>query len=66
LLLSLGKRVLKDYYDDPELVSIPYISDLHTWKALGVVPQSGHPHDDGGLYTGETILHIAVANQVLP
>ena len=27
-------RVVSEYYNEPELLSVPYNSDLHTWRAL--------------------------------
>lgn len=41
-------------------INTPYVSDLHIWKAL--VP---NVFDDGGLYTGETVLHIAIVQEDL-
>lgn len=40
-------------------INTPYISDLEPWKELGVL-DNHDPFDDGGLYTGETCLHIAI------
>ena len=64
LLLDLGKSLASDYHGEPELLSLPYLSDLKRWKDAGKLAGAGD-QDDGGLYTGETVLHIAVANQDL-
>jgi hypothetical protein len=40
-------------------VNTPFKSDLDAWKDMKVL-RWGHPYDDRGLFTGETLLHIAV------
>jgi len=41
-------------------INTPYVSDLDVWKTL--VPNT---FDDGGIYTGETVLHIAIVQMDL-
>lgn len=57
----LGKKLIERFYNSPELLSLPYMSDFEVWKDVGVV-QERDGIDDGGLYTGETVLHIAIIN----
>jgi hypothetical protein len=40
-------------------VNTPFKSDLEAWKKMKILC-TGHPYDDRGLYTGETLLHLAV------
>jgi hypothetical protein len=40
-------------------INTPYISDIDQWVRLGVIDEND-PYNDGGLYTGETVLHIAI------
>jgi hypothetical protein len=39
-------------------INTPYVSDLNAWK-----PLVSNLFDDGGLYSGETVLHIAIVQQ---
>jgi len=39
-------------------INTPYVSDLDAWK-----PLVSNLFDDGGLYSGETVLHIAIVQQ---
>ena len=40
-------------------INTPYMSDIDPWVRLKVIDEND-PYDDGGLYTGETVLHIAI------
>lgn len=63
-LVSVGKSMIESHYNSPDLISIPYKSDLDPWVDAGVVTR----HDmmlDEGLYTGETVLHIVIVNRQL-
>jgi len=40
-------------------VNTPFKSDLDAWKEMQIL-RTVHPYDDRGLFTGETLLHIAV------
>jgi len=46
-------------------VNMPYVNDFDAWRKLGLL-SSFHPYDDGGLFTGETLLHIAVVQKDIP
>jgi len=65
-LSEVGKELIevKKFYDisKPVNLNTPYRSDLDFWKGLGehAVLAADDPYDDGGLYTGETCLHIAI------
>jgi len=61
-LTELGKRIVDRYYGTPKLISMPYISDMQAWRDAGVI-DDGDGTDDGGMYTGENILHIAIVNE---
>jgi hypothetical protein len=39
---------------------VPYENDLRVWRQTSVLSTD---EDDGGLYTGQTVLHIAVAQE---
>jgi hypothetical protein len=43
-------------FDD---VNAPYVSDFDAWRKYGYLAAS-HRYDDGGLFTGQTLLHLAV------
>ena len=43
-------------------VNMPYVSDLNAWKEMEFFHPL-NPYDDGGLFTGETVLHIAVVQE---
>jgi len=55
-LKDLGMELVKNYYNTPKLINIGYQDDLQPYKAELV----GRKSFDCGLYTGETILHIAI------
>jgi hypothetical protein len=65
---ELGKEIVEKYYsawEDPAPedalpnINTPYRSDLAFWKETGFLDEND-PNDDGGWYTGETCLHIAI------
>eukprot|EP00284_Hemiselmis_tepida_P017579 CAMPEP_0174923164 /NCGR_PEP_ID=MMETSP1355-20121228/6394_1 /TAXON_ID=464990 /ORGANISM="Hemiselmis tepida, Strain CCMP443" /LENGTH=429 /DNA_ID=CAMNT_0016168821 /DNA_START=36 /DNA_END=1322 /DNA_ORIENTATION=- len=62
-LSDVGRELVEDlkFYDRDKKVNLntPYKSDLDFWKENGVLDKND-PEDDGGLYTGETCLHIAI------
>jgi hypothetical protein len=64
---KIRQRIVEKFYlpdakkgdkSGPDL-NTQYQSDLTVWKALGILDEDD-PHDDGGLYTGETCLHMAI------
>ena len=77
-LTELGKKLIIKFYTRRQLdgeyedqfdkkkfrpkhyagINTPYVSDLDAWK-----PIVQNLFDDGGLYTGETVLHIAIVQQ---
>jgi len=65
-LADLGKELIENVYKLGECkcdINTPYMSDLDPWKVMGVLDEHDH-YDDGGLYTGETCLHIAIVQSV--
>lgn len=62
---DVGKEAVEEFYkvdmDEKNLVDLntPYKSDLEPWKEQNILGWND-PYDDGGLYTGETCLHIAI------
>lgn len=59
-MVELGKQLVEETYNTPELVSLPYTNDLQVWFDAKVVSPE---LDDGGLYTGQTVLHIAIVRK---
>ena len=56
--VELGKKVVEALYFTPLLLNHPYDSDVRYWHEVGVL---GKSHSmDKGLYTGQTLLHIAI------
>jgi hypothetical protein len=62
-LMDIGKKLIEKYYSSPELLSVSYKNDLDPWrkeldrqKSTSQLCQTG----EDGLYTGETVLHIAI------
>jgi hypothetical protein len=63
---DIGKDMVKEFYSpassayslEPN-INTQYRSDLEHWKSCGMLDEQD-PNDDGGLYTGETCLHIAI------
>jgi ankyrin repeat protein len=64
-LRRLGIEIINRYYDTPELVSTPYLNDLDPWRKLvdERSKSSGIQAREDGLYTGETVLHIAIVQE---
>jgi hypothetical protein len=65
-LADIGKDLIDHVYKLGESkcdINTPYMSDLDPWKVMGVLDEHDH-FDDGGLYTGETCLHIAIVQSV--
>lgn len=61
-LEEIGQEIVDKFYSDKDgeiHINTPYSSDLTVWEKLGVL-QKDDPYDDGGLYTGETILHLSI------
>jgi hypothetical protein len=56
-LRHVGKRLIERYYDTPARLSEPVGSDLDPWR-LRRSRRAGDWED--GLYTGESVLHIAI------
>jgi ankyrin repeat protein len=60
--LELTKDLIENFYspgpgeNSKYDVNVPFDSDMSVWSKLGILKGQ----DDGGLYTGETLLHIAV------
>jgi hypothetical protein len=66
-LRRLGIEIVQKYYDAPELLSICYLNDLDPWRkvvggASKLESQCSATGEDG-LYTGETVLHIAIVQE---
>jgi hypothetical protein len=62
-LESLGKTIIKKYFNSPELISIPYTNDLDPWRQRKIDDDLKLVPWEDGLYTGETALHIAIVKQ---
>jgi len=58
-LTDFGERVIDTYFDSPQLLSLPYSNDLDPWRDR---PKCRSSREDG-LYTGETVLHIAIVKE---
>ena len=56
--VELGKKVVEALYFTPLLLNHPYDSDVRYWHEAGVLGKSNSM--DKGLYTGQTLLHIAI------
>lgn len=70
VMKRIAKEVVQHCYMTGEWPTInePYENDFHLWQRLGSeIPHFKITEDSGGdefgMYTGETILHIAIANQ---
>ena len=55
-LKEIGMEMVQRYYNTEELINIEYQDDLKRYKDRVI----GQKFFDKGLYTGETILHIAI------
>jgi hypothetical protein len=60
-LKSIGKRMVEEFFCTPELLSLPYSNDLDPWRKICKTAENS-PWEDG-LYTGETVLHIAIVKE---
>jgi hypothetical protein len=58
-LTEFGEKVIDKYFDSPQLLSLPYTNDLDPWRDR---PKCRLSREDG-LYTGETVLHIAIVKE---
>jgi len=56
--VELGKKVVDALYFTPLLLNHPYDSDIRYWQEAGVLGKANAM--DRGLYTGQTLLHIAI------
>ncbi len=63
-LKQLGMKIVTEYYNTPELLSVPYFNDLDPWRKLDGERLNDNRREDG-LYTGETVLHIAIVKEDL-
>jgi hypothetical protein len=65
ILLDLdhvGLKIIERFFNTPSLLSLPFTNDLDPWR------QKSNTHDlhlswEDGLYTGETVLHIAIVKE---
>jgi ankyrin repeat protein len=64
-LHDLGKKIISKYYGTPRLISVPYRNDLLPWRISTSEVQTLRDSSpwENGLYTGETILHIAIVQE---
>jgi ankyrin repeat protein len=70
-LEELGNRIIAKYFNSPQLISTPYTNDLDPWRQRDPTCQSMRTNEDtldldaweDGLFTGETVLHIAIAKK---
>jgi hypothetical protein len=62
-LRGLGMAIIKKYYTTPELLSVPYLNDLDPWRKVIDGESKTDTTIEDGLYTGETVLHIAIVKE---
>jgi hypothetical protein len=62
-LTDIGLKVIEKYFNEPDKLSLPYTNDLSPWRR-GPKKGEGLEWEDG-LYTGETVLHIAIVKENL-
>jgi ankyrin repeat protein len=64
-LADIGHEVIKQYYSEKTLLSVPYKNDLLPLQIDSVLKKSNEDFSspENGLYTGETLLHIAIVNE---
>eukprot|EP00282_Hemiselmis_andersenii_P041327 CAMPEP_0172068896 /NCGR_PEP_ID=MMETSP1043-20130122/12452_1 /TAXON_ID=464988 /ORGANISM="Hemiselmis andersenii, Strain CCMP441" /LENGTH=668 /DNA_ID=CAMNT_0012729179 /DNA_START=9 /DNA_END=2012 /DNA_ORIENTATION=- len=71
-LKDLGMDIIKTFYNSPSLISLPYTDDTKFWDSKALRGNEGSrvldlrrcgQYADGGLFTGETVLHIAIVNR---
>ena len=53
-------RLIERYYPDPPRLSEPVANDLDPWRVRGGRAAGAARGWDDGLYTGESVLHIAI------
>jgi hypothetical protein len=66
-LNDAGRQVMETFYNNAKLLSLEYKNDLDPWR---ISSNSAKANDSGenwedGLYTGETVLHIAIVKENL-
>ncbi len=59
---DVGQKIIEQFFNSPRLLSLPFTNDLDPWR------QRSNPQDldvtwEDGLYTGETVLHIAIVKE---
>jgi hypothetical protein len=59
---NVGLKIIERFFNTPRLLSLPFTNDLDPWR------QKLNSHDpdvtwEDGLYTGETVLHIAIVKE---
>jgi hypothetical protein len=59
---EIGLKIIERFFNTPSLLSLPFTNDLDPWR------QKSNPQDfnvtwEDGLYTGETVLHIAIVKE---
>jgi ankyrin repeat protein len=64
-LADIGQEIIEQYYPGKTMISVPYKNDLLPLQTENVLVK--HQQDlsspENGLYTGETLLHIAIVNE---
>jgi hypothetical protein len=58
-LTEFGEKLIDKFFNSPKLLSLPYTNDLDAWRDR---PKDSSSREDG-LYTGETVLHIAIVKE---
>ena len=66
-LNDVGKQVIEIFFSDSKLLSLEYKNDLDPWRIASNSAIAGNlwEHWEDGLYTGETVLHIAIVKENL-
>jgi hypothetical protein len=59
-LTDFGKKVIERFFNTSQLLSLPYTNDLDPWRER---PKCHSESREDGLYTGETVLHIAIVKE---
>jgi ankyrin repeat protein len=63
-LHDFGKKIISKYYGTSHLISVPYRNDLLPWRSsTEEIKKCNSVPLEKGLYTGETILHIAIVQE---
>jgi hypothetical protein len=58
-ITEFGEKIIGEFFNSPQLLSLPYTNDLDPWRNR----PKGHSSREDGLYTGETVLHIAIVKE---